>query len=384
MFWSRIISGFTWPCFLLAILLQRTPVIRHLASIEFSIIPRAQHLWKWTAAAFTVGSYNTVTGASGDLVLNESNNDTTVLVGEELRLIVEVEGSKLLRPKTWKVEGDLPSGVIFEVKQELGVVVFHGIPTESGTFPITVRAWELANEMGDTGTPISFDIVVESVGPIFTSQPIEQTVLWGESLILSGEVETPELVTFQWQRILSGELEYMNIEGKNETTLSIERLLNTDAGMYRLKATNTEGSSYSDSALVSIAATPLQSWTELNFERPFSVEADIQADPDHDELANGLEFVFKLDPLTNEGKPIPVVSQEFINDTSYTVFKYPSLVASEPPSVSVEGSLGLLSENWTELTNGVDDVIIENEPEGFLVKIPSTQKRFIRIRVTVN
>ena len=169
---------------------------------------------------------------------------------------MEVEGSKILRPKTWVVEGEYPDGVTFEIRQDLGIVVIFGIPTQSGTFPIVVRAWELANMMGDPGTPLAFDIIVEALGPVITSQLSDQSVVWGESLNLSVSVDMPAGITYQWQSILSGETEYIDLEGETANTLSIDSMTSVNEGMYRVIATGPEGSTTSTSATVAVTPIP--------------------------------------------------------------------------------------------------------------------------------
>jgi len=364
--------------------LQRTPVIRYLAQLEYSLVPRTQHLWRAAVTAFTVGAYNTVTAASGDLIFNEGQDDATVLVGEELQLVVEVEGSKLLRPKTWVVEGDLPAGVTYDIRQNLGIVVISGAPTEAGIFPIVVKAWELANMMGDPGTPLEFDIVVESPGPVFTSQPEDQTVPWGGTLNLSAIVENPEGTTFQWQRFLSGETEYNDIEGAIDSVLSITNLSSSDEGMYRVVATNGEGSTFSTDTLITVSSTLFQIYVENHFEDPFSAVADFYSDPDFDSLVNGAEFAFGLDPMVAESRSIPLISREEIDGVQYVVFSFPPLATLDSQAVSLERNTTLRNEDWTTVANGENGIISENQSENFVVKIPASSEGFQRLRFTPN
>lgn len=80
----QLYSKLSWSSLFVAMMLQRSPVIRFFAEVEFGLLPRTQHIWKAVVAAVTVGAYNSVTAASGDLIFNEGEDDTTVFVGEEL------------------------------------------------------------------------------------------------------------------------------------------------------------------------------------------------------------------------------------------------------------------------------------------------------------
>lgn len=564
------IAKLTWPVLFVSLMLQRSPVIRYLTELEFSLLPRTQHMWRAVVAAVTVGAYNTVTAASGDLIFHEGEDDTTVFVGEELRLVVEVEGSSLLTPQTWIVEGDLPAGVSYEIFINLGIVVISGIPTEPGTFPIIVKAWELPRMMGDVGTPLAFDIIVEAVGPLFTQQPSNQTVTSGDTLNLSAAVETPkettyqwqrmlsgdteyqslvgevgstltinnitsinagtyrvvatntdgstnsdsatvvvevpvpvfnqqpldqtvtvgdtlslsaqaesaEATTYQWQRILSGETEYQNLPGEVSGMLSIVNIMSEDAGMYRVVATNPggstnsqpatvtvleepvgpvfseqptdqtvfwggllnflvsveipEGTSYqwqrilsgeaeyknlenetasslsldkvtsadegmyrvlatdlkgtvvSNAAMILVSATPLQLWKETNFDDPFSSESDGNSDPDFDTLTNVVEFTFGLNPMVPEKEAFVRTTQENIDGVPYIVFTFPPIANGMEPGLSLESNATLDLVGWASLENGVNGTIVESSLDGYIVKIPASKGGFTRLRIVSN
>lgn len=375
---NRFFSKLSWPVFALLFLLQRSPVIRHLAEIEFSLIPRIQHMWTVVAGAVTVGAYNSVTAASGDLRFREPFSETTVTVGEQLRIVIEVEGSSLT-PGTWTVEGNLPDGVTATTISEAATTVIDGFPTETGSFPITVRAWEEANMGGDVGTPLDFTIVVETAGPVITQQPTAQTANWGGRVELSVQVQQVQGTTFQWQRILAGEAEYSDIAGATGNSLSLDAVTSADEGMYRVVATDDSGSVESDSVMVGVSSTPFQRWREMNFDDPFSPDATEDQNNDFDTYINLVESLFGQNPTIADTGAFPETSTERIGDVLYAVFRFPAVPAGTEGQLTAEVSGNLAMDGWAPVEHGVDGVIIESNAQGFFVKLPAEGGKFCRL-----
>ncbi|MCB1124089.1 MAG: immunoglobulin domain-containing protein, partial [Verrucomicrobiae bacterium] len=328
------------PAFSLLLLLQRSPVIRHLAELEFSLLPRVQHIWTVVVGAVTVGAYNSVTAASGDLRFREPFSDTTVKVGEQLRIVIEVEGSNLT-PGTWIVNGALPAGVTAVTISEAATTVIDGIPTQVGSFPVTVEAWQEAGMGGDEGIPLAFVIVVEAAGPVINEHPSAQTVSWGGNTELSIQVQQASGTTYQWQRILAAEAEYSNIPGQTGSSLSLSSVTSAHEGMYRVVATNSSGSVESNPAMVTVNSTPFQRWREMNFENPFSPEAAEDQNHDFDPYINLVESLFGGNPTIADIGPFPETSTEQIGDTLYAVFRFPVLVAGTADQLAAEVSTSL-------------------------------------------
>jgi hypothetical protein len=369
------------PILLLSVLLQRSPVVRFLADLQFSLMPRVQHLWTVVAGAVSVGAYNTVTGASGDVVFRANLDTTTVSVGEEFRVVIEIESNRARIPETWVVDGDLPAGLKSTINFGLGIVTIDGIPTEAGSFPITVQAWEGANKTGDKGADLDFIIRVTAVGPVFTQQPSAQSVSWGDSLNLSSAVETTEGTEFQWQRILTGEVDYTDIDGATASSLVLDRITSADEGMYRVIASDAMGSIESSPALVSVNASAFQQWKEESFEDPFSEVTELDQDPDEDQLINAVEFMFGLDPSSMQSRAFPKTTHEVIDGAIHAVYAFPPLTDSTIASVVVEGNPLPNNEGWSTLVNGVDGVVIDSNLEGFFIKVPAAPRSFSRIRI---
>ena len=246
LFFSRL----SCPVFCLAMLLQRSPLVRYLAQLEHSLIPRVQHIWTVVVGAVTVGAYNTVTGATGDLRFRSNQDDTQVSIGEELTLVIEVEGS--LTPETWVVPepNQLPAGVTASFNVSFGIATISGTPTESGSFPVTIQAWQNRNMGGDKAPDFSFIITVD---PFITQQPVAQEINVGESIQLSVLVGDSTGVSYQWQRQdpNNGDV-FNNLEGETGASLSIANATLADSGIYRVLASKDAFQEISNEVVVAV------------------------------------------------------------------------------------------------------------------------------------
>lgn len=245
-----LLSRLSWPAFCLVLLLQRSPLVQYLAQFQHSLVPRVQHIWTVVIGAVTVGAYNSVTGASGDVQFRSGQDDTSGAVGEEMQFVVDLEGPGVHRPNTWVVEGELPDGLSSQVNQNLGLVTFSGTPTESGDFPITVKAWRGPTMTGAQGADLDFSITVD---PLITQQPVAQEVNFGSSPQLSVTLGNSTDASYQWQKQDSENPEVFNdLEGETGDSLSISNANLEDSGLYRVVVTKGQIQETSDPALITV------------------------------------------------------------------------------------------------------------------------------------
>ncbi len=379
---KTLYTKLVWPSMCLMMLLQRSPVARYLNNNELLRIPRIQHIWSALVASVSVGAYHSITAASGDLRLVNGANDTEVNLGENLRLVIEVESNEDRNPETWELLGDLPSGVTTQINDELGLFIVQGVVTNTGSFPMTLQAWEKGNKGGDASPVFSFTITVLSDGPSFTQPPASQTVSWGESLNLSTTTNPEAGTTYQWQRILSSESDYSDIEGATTNVLTMPQLTQADEGMYRVIATNAENSTTSDPATVTVLATPAQSWQETHFPDPFSIEAALDQDPDKDTLTNLLEFTFELNPNQAETDALVHLSLETMDNLLHAVYTFPPLAPAADSQVESEENTTLDPIGWNSLQNGINGVTILSTTDAYIIKVPVTGSVFNRLRIS--
>lgn len=98
-----------------------------------------------------------------------------------------------------------------------------------------------------------------AVKPIFESQPWSTNALAGTTAELIATVSGTAPITFQWQREVNGNFVTVEnsatVNGASTPTLSFSNLALTNAGLYRLLATNIAGASTSVVATLNVIST---------------------------------------------------------------------------------------------------------------------------------
>ena len=190
------------------LLFQKTPLVQIL-------LPEARVLGtsgmgevvKWSVAAIAgLGAFDTVAGATVISQVTPSPNSTTVpaKTGNNLTFLVQVTGAPSSKAGSWQVVGTLPPGLVHANAVNSSTDSITGVPTATGTYPITIKAWENSGYRGGAKSQ-AFSIVV-SVGsgatvtaPAISGQPASATINSGgtSTMTLTASGTTP---TFQWYR----------------------------------------------------------------------------------------------------------------------------------------------------------------------------------------
>ena len=180
----------------LLLLFQRTPLVQFL-------FPEARVLGcmglakitAWTAAAIVgLGAYDTVAGASTLAQITQlapAPGATTVISakGSDLTFVF-----KSTSANSWQIIGALPAGLVHQNATNNSIDSISGNPSQTGSFPFTVRAWQRANQSGSSVTK-NFTIIVGNA--IIARQPASVTIPSGTSTTLSvGGFGTG--LTYQW------------------------------------------------------------------------------------------------------------------------------------------------------------------------------------------
>ncbi len=189
----------------LLLLFQRTPIVQ-------MILPEARvlgtsgmgELAKWSIAS-VVGlcAFDSIAGASTITQLQPTAGSLTVNAtqNKSLAFVFQVTGVDS-RPGSWQIIGALPNGLNHNNAAFNSVDSITGIPTQTGSFPITVKAWEFSGFAGPS-TSKAFTIVVGSGGvsslPTITKQPASPTIKTGNFAILSVTASGTGL-TYQWYK----------------------------------------------------------------------------------------------------------------------------------------------------------------------------------------
>lgn len=259
----RLFRRLQVPAAILAVLLQRTPLVRLASSAEFVLSPSANSILRgFIATAVSLAAVDTVTGATTISPAPGSNeNPASAKVGEPFTGIFTVVGAPK-PPESYKIDGAIPPGITIAgmvnniVNSD--IIVLSGTPTLAGNFRIEARAWNEPNLQGDGGTTVFiYTISVapsETSGfpPEITSPPQSAAATTGSEVTLSVTANAEPTPSFQWQK------ENTPIIGATASTLTLTNITSQDAGNYRVVVTNSLGSTTSSIASLFVTAgTPL-------------------------------------------------------------------------------------------------------------------------------
>jgi hypothetical protein len=272
---SVSVYRFRWlhlPAAVLIALLQRTPVIRAVATADVLFAANAGVVLKSIfAGAVALGAVDTLVGAT-QLTANPAS-PASATVGQAFQAAVSITGAPLV-PGSYEVRGDLAPGLsINGLNGDLvnaSSLAISGTPTTAGTYTLNIRAWAEANKSGLGGSP-TFNYTINVGGgatqtaPVFTTQPQSQTVSVGSNVNFSVAVTGSPAPTLQWRR------DGTDLAGATGATLSLTNVQTTHAGNYTVVATNTAGTATSNAAVLTVTSGNTNAPT-INLQ-PLSVNA---------------------------------------------------------------------------------------------------------------
>ena len=148
-------------------------------------------------------------------------------------------------PSTYNV-GPLPTGL----QADIGSGVISGRPTNAGTTNVTISA----NNAVGTGPDATLVITIApgntgNGAPVFSTQPSSATVAEGGAVTFTAAATGAS--SYQWRR--NG----APISGATATTFSISSVSTVNAGDYTVVATNSNGSTTSNVATLTVTPQPI-------------------------------------------------------------------------------------------------------------------------------
>lgn len=192
----------------LLLLFQRSPIVQMLLP-EANVLGTA-HVMNATALTITsvvgLGAYDTVSGATAvaQTAPTPGASSVSATAGNNLNFVVQITGAGGHTPASWTVVGALPAGLTHANAKNSKTDSISGVPTQSGSFPISIKAWENSNYSGRSATG-SFTInVAPAAGIVISSQPSSITIASGTSTTLSVGVTGSTNYHYQWYEGLSG------------------------------------------------------------------------------------------------------------------------------------------------------------------------------------
>ena len=181
----------------LLLLFQRTPLVQFLFP-EARMLGGAglANVAGWTVATIAgLGAFDTVAGASTITQIAPVPGSSTVPAakGSALAFVFQSSGTETAAD-SWEVIGTLPAGLIHRNVTNNSIDSISGNPSQTGSFPITIKAWEKANQSGNSISK-NFTIVVASA--IIARHPPSVTIPSGTSTTLTVAGSGTGL-TYQW------------------------------------------------------------------------------------------------------------------------------------------------------------------------------------------
>jgi hypothetical protein len=134
----------------------------------------------------------------------------------------------------------------------LNTGIISGIPTQGGTFPVTITAYEDPNQGGAKLTfTVTFNIAQPITAPTITVQPASGSFHPGEDGTLTVTASGTEPLTYVWK--------HNGAEVPNATAaaLDLSTVEETDAGDYTVTISNTAGSATSTTATITVVPMTL-------------------------------------------------------------------------------------------------------------------------------
>ena len=243
------------PSVILMILLQRLPMLRAMISTEVVISSGAGSVLKGVLASIAaMGAVQTVAGATAlNPAEGQTGNPALGTVGQSFTGGFSVVGAPA-NAASYQITGTIPAGLtvtgMVGDTVNASVVTITGTPTEAGSFPLSVRAWNGLNRTGNGGSPtFTYTITISpaaATSPSITTQPISQTVTAGANVSFTVAASGSPVPTLQWRK------DGVALSGATTSTLSLSNVTAGNAGSYTVVATNSAGSATSNAAVLTV------------------------------------------------------------------------------------------------------------------------------------
>lgn len=243
------------PTLSLMALLQRTPAAQVVASAEEWVIesPIGTVLKSFAAIAASLGAMNSLAGATPLAPSTGAATGTTVTVGTAVSISFTVTPTQT-PIQSWKVSGTIPPGLDFSGLTSGGTVnisnlKLSGTPTTTGSYPVSLQAFDGMNATGFESAIYSYTITVNAgtnTAPTITTQPLSQTVNVGANVTFSVTATGAPAPTYQWRK------DDVDIANATSSSLALNNVQTTAAGTYKVVVTNSAGTVTSNGAVLTV------------------------------------------------------------------------------------------------------------------------------------
>ena len=189
-------------------------------------------------------SFTVVVSASANAPsFSVSPQDTTVNVGQSVTFTASASGSPAYQ---WHFKGANISGAMSAT-----FTIASPQTTDAGAYDVVAT-----NSSGSTTSgSANLTVVNPTAKPIFTAQPLSQTVSQGVSINFNS-VATGA-TSYQWQKNGANMADSANVMGSATATVTLDNVQVGDSATYTVIATNANGSTTSNAATLTVNASAL-------------------------------------------------------------------------------------------------------------------------------
>jgi hypothetical protein len=247
------------PVAALIALLQRTPLLRVVSAAES--LAHASPVGHVLRSAFaTVASLGAVHALAGATQFVVSRNSVSGTVGAAVPVVAFSVSGSPASPGSYRVT-NLPPGVTITGVAANGIFngsagTLSGTPTASGTFVAAITAYQDAGARGDAYGPATVAFVIAPATPVtavFSLQPASRTIAVGGNVTFTASANGTPSPTFQWRK------DGVAIPAAVGVSFTLTNVQLGQAGAYSVAATNSAGTTVSESAILTVNSTAVGS-----------------------------------------------------------------------------------------------------------------------------
>ena len=158
----------------LVLLLQRSPLLKLLPEARVLSTSGFSDALQWTVLAVTgLGAFDSVSGATAVAQVLPTSGSPTVTStgGVNLNFVFQVTGAGGHTPNAFQVTGALPAGLVQTGLKNSKTDSLSGTPLQTGSFPVTIIAWENSGFSGRSARGNFTINVAAAPAPAITAQP---------------------------------------------------------------------------------------------------------------------------------------------------------------------------------------------------------------------
>ena len=255
----RYLLWINLPVAALLALLQRTPLLRLVSAAE-SLVHASPVGHVLRSAFTTVASLGAVHALAGATQFVVSRTSVSGTVGAAVPVVAFSVSGSPASPGSYRVT-NLPPGVTITGVAANGIFngsagTLSGTPTASGTFVAEITAYQNAGARGDAYGPTTVAFVIAPATPVtavFSLQPASRTIAVGGNVTFTASASGTPSPTFQWRK------DGVVIPAAVGVSFTLTNVQLGQAGAYSVAATNSAGTTVSESAILTVNSTAVGS-----------------------------------------------------------------------------------------------------------------------------